>query len=139
MNAAGGVSRREAIRTLATAGLLALGGRRLGAQSGGAAGPAREAVARYLATLARDDGGYGFHGQNRSHPTATWAVVGSLRLLQQEPGNRRALLDFLHGFDPGVLKRVGHDDRLFLWQQVQALRWLGDPATDFAARVQALQ
>ena len=66
----------------------------------------RRAVAAYLASLARPDGGYGWAGQERSHLTPTFAVVGAYRALGSEPPRRERLIDFIRNTPPFRIKRL---------------------------------
>ena len=86
------------------------------------------AVLRYLETLARSDGGYGWEGQEHSHLTPTFYVVGCYRLLGQMPPRKNQLAEFIRTHHPGALKKLEQERRIFDWQQVQALVWLGDEA-----------
>ena len=78
------MNRRTLLKTLAVAGLgTTLPGLALGQTF---AAPAQYRVwLRYLETLARPDGGYGWDDQPHSHLTPTFAVIGSYRLLGQTP------------------------------------------------------
>ncbi|MBM3851856.1 MAG: prenyltransferase, partial [Verrucomicrobia bacterium] len=129
------LTRRAALKTFAGAGAVAALPRHLTAQS--AAG--REAVLRYLASHARPDGGYAFEDQPRSHLTPTYAVIGSYRLLGEAPPNKARLIDYVRTHHPRELKKLEQERRIFEFQQVQSLVWLGDPAADFRERIGAMK
>ena len=88
----------------------------------------RGTILNYLETLARPDGGYGWEGQEHSHLTATFYVIGCYRLLEHTPPNRSALAEFIRAHHPGVLKKLEQERRIFEFQQVQALAWLNEDA-----------
>ncbi|MSU23905.1 MAG: prenyltransferase [Opitutus sp.] len=94
------------------------------------------AVTNYLATHARGDGGYAFADQQRSHLTPTYAVIGAYRLLGQMPPNPAALANYVRTHHPRELKKLEQERRIFEFQQVQALVWLGDPAAEFRGRLE---
>src|SRR4051794_9417879 len=55
----------------------------------------RPALTGYLESLSRPDGGYAWEGQDASHLTPTFAVVGCYRLLGRMPPDPRAVAGFL--------------------------------------------
>ena len=91
----------------------------------------------YLASLARPDGGYGWPEQDRSHLTATWAVVGCHQLFQRPLPRPEALAVCVRASHPQQGRKPEYALQQFDFQQVQTLRWLGDKAEDFHARFQA--
>ena len=125
------LTRRELLKSLATIGVVGGWAGRLGAQSSASA----SAVIDYLASHARADGGYAFSDQQRSHLTPTYAVIGAYRLLGQTPPNSAALVDYVRTHHPRELKKLEQERRIFEFQQVQALVWLGDPAAEFRERL----
>lgn len=129
------VTRRSLLKGVAAAGLVVSLSHRLTAQSGG---DGRAAVLAYLAAHARPDHGYAFEDQQRSHLAPTFAAIGSHRLLQETPPNRAALVDYVRTHHPRELKKLEQERRIFDFQQVQALVWLGDPAADFRERIAAM-
>jgi hypothetical protein len=122
------LTRRTLLKSVAVAG-LATALPRLGA-----AQPA-QAVLNYLAAHARPDGGYAFTDQQRSHLTPTYAVIGAYRLLGHTPPNKTALTEYVRTHHPRELKKLEQERRIFEFQQVQALVWLGDPAAEFRERL----
>jgi len=127
------VSRRSVLKALTAAGAVAALPRRLTAQSTNG----RADILRYLATHARPDHGYAFDDQQRSHLTPTFAVIGSYRLLGETPPEKSALIDYVRTHHPRELKKLEQERRIFEWQQIQALAWLGDEAADFRDRIKA--
>ena len=115
------LTRRTLLKSAAVAGLCSALPRIRAAQ------PANAAVLDYLARHARPDGGYAFADQQRSHLTPTYAVIGAYRLLGQTPPKRAALTEYVRTHHPRELKKLEQERRIFEFQQVQALVWLGDP------------
>ena len=126
------VSRREVLKTLVAAGVVGGWTTRLAAQTPTDASP----VIGYLAAHARPDGGYAFADQQRSHLTPTYAVIGAYRVLGLMPPNRAALVDYVRTHHPRELKKLEQERRIFEFQQVQSLVWLGDPAKEFRERLE---
>lgn len=129
------ISRREALCSLAAVGGLSLLPRVRGEA---ARGGGRQRVLDYLRRHARDDGGYAFVHQKRSHLTPTFAVIASYRLLGVEVPQRARLVSFVRENHPRELKKLEQERRVFEFQQVQALQWLGDDAADFRERIAAI-
>ena len=125
------LTRRTLLKSAAVAGLCSALPRIRAAQ------PAAAVVLDYLARHARPDGGYALADQERSHLTPTYAVIGAYRLLGQMPPNRAALADYVRTHHPRELKKLEQERRIFEFQQVQALVWLGDPAAEFRDRLKA--
>ena len=101
-----------------------------------------DAVVRYLHTLARPDGGFGWEDQPDSHLTPTFAAIGCFHLLGRDVPDRKAHIDFVRTHHPlrGPYAETGASEldlRSFLLQQIQALRWLGDDAADFVDEVRS--
>lgn len=127
------VTRRTLLKSVAAAGLVSALPRALAA-----AGDGRAKVLAYLAAHARADHGYAFEDQERSHLAPTYAVIGSYRLLKETPPNKAALVDYVRTHHPRELKKLEQERRVFDFQQVQALVWLGDAAADFRERIGAM-
>jgi hypothetical protein len=89
----------------------------------------RDELLRCLESLARPDGGYGWEGQEHSHLTPTFYVIGCYRLLGQMPPKKRELAEFVRTHHPAVLKKLEQERRIFEFQQTQALVWLGEDAS----------
>lgn len=133
------LSRRALLKSLACAGAAALISSPAAAQVGiphlAATPAARARILAYLASLARPGNAYGWEEQDESNLTATYAVVGALRALGQTPPNAKAVAEFVRTHYP-LPPRVEDPIRIFEFQQIQTLRWLGDPAdADFKEKV----
>ena len=89
----------------------------------------------YLASLRRPDGGYAWPEQGQSHLTPSFAAVGCYRLLQSDPPEKAALVEFLETHHPFAIKKLERDLPVFEFQQIQSLRWLGQDVTGFRAQV----
>lgn len=94
----------------------------------------RQLVA-WLETLARDDGGYGWADQPRSHLTPTYAVIGCYHLLGQNPPRKSGLADFVRNHHPFAIKKLERELRVFDYQQMQSLKWLGEDISGFRSVV----
>ncbi len=89
------------------------------------------AIVKYLESHAKGDGGYGWEGQDHSHLTPTFAVIGCYHLLKLDPPNIPALAQFIRTHHPRELKKLDRIQKHFDWQQIQALVWLGEDIADF--------
>jgi hypothetical protein len=96
---------------------------------------ALEEIARYLETLAREDGGYGWEDQAHSHLTPTYAVIGSYRALKIEVPRKDRVAAFVRDHHPAQLKKLEQERRVFDFQQAQALAWLGEDAPEIREKV----
>jgi hypothetical protein len=122
--------RRTALKAATAAGLAAALPRTAFAR------PAwHDKVVAYIASLARPDGGYAWADQPESHLTPTWAAIGCLRLLDVEPPNKPKLAEFVRTHHPFHIKKLERDIRVFEFQQVQSLVWLGAEAASFRDQV----
>jgi hypothetical protein len=95
----------------------------------------REGLLRYLESLARPDGGYGWEGQEHSHLTPTFYVIGCYRVLGHTVPKKDRLAEFVRTHHPGALKKLEQERRIFEFQQIQALIWLGEDASAFKQRI----
>ena len=130
------ISRRTMLTTLTAAGLAAALPRTLLGQS--TPQPTwPSAVTTYLETLARADGGYAWGDQAQSHLTPTFAVIGCYRLLKQPPPRQSTLAEFVRTHHPSRLKKLEQERRMFEFQQVQSLIWLGEDAAEFRDKIRA--
>src|SRR5687768_3853971 len=120
------MNRRTMLKSVAVTGAAAALPLSLFGQARDSANP-RSAIG-YLETLARSDGGYGWEGQERSHLTPTFYVIGCYRLLGQTPPKKRELAEFIRTHHPSALKKLEQERRIFEFQQTQALTWLGKDA-----------
>jgi hypothetical protein len=130
------ISRRYLLSTAATTGLGLVFMR-----NGAAAGTKSNSdwlasVTAYLNSLSRPDGGYGWEDQQISHLTPTFAVIGCHRILGITPPNRRRLAEFIRSHHPTALKKLEQPQRIFDYQQIQSLIWLGEDVADFRKQVE---
>jgi hypothetical protein len=91
----------------------------------------RQAVLAYLVRHARPDGGYAWAGEEDSHLTPTHAAVGCHRLLGEPVPAAGKVAAFVRAAHPFRLKKLERDLRVFEFQQVQALVWLGQDPSAF--------
>src|SRR5688500_380374 len=129
------ITRRAAIKALGATGLAAALPLNAFAQARGASAELTTAVVTYLKRLARPDGGYAWEDQGQSHLTTTFAAIGCYRLLGQMPPDKERLAEFVRTRHPAKLKKLEQEHREFEYQQIQALLWLGEDASSFAAQV----
>jgi len=122
------MNRREMLKTVAVTGAAAALPVPLFGQAQGKANWHGD-VLRYLETLARSDSGYGWEGQEHSHLTPTFYVIGCYRLLGQMPPKKSELAAFVRTHHPAALKKLEQERRIFEFQQTQALVWLGEDAS----------
>ena len=114
----------------------------LSAERGGPfSADAQQIVARYLESLARPDGGYGWPEQHDSFLSVTFAVVGAYRALGlpvPRPQETAAMVRRGHPTSGPTAETQKHwaDPKEFLFQQIQTLVWLGEEVAGFRRGVQ---
>jgi hypothetical protein len=91
----------------------------------------------YLERLGRPDGGYAWDDLAVSHLTPTFAVIGSYRLLGRRPPHPERLAEFVRTHHPSRLRKLEQEHRVFEYQQIQSLLWLGADASAFRPIVRA--
>ena len=108
----------------------------------------RKELERYIATLSKPDGGYGWEDQYDSHLTPTYAVTGILYDIGALPGNKIKLAEFIRTHHPQKGTKTGMDYytanspqaeagpsgtnmRNLVYQQIQAILWLGGDVHSF--------
>jgi hypothetical protein len=132
------LTRREYLRSALCAGLIAAIPPPLrAADAGPKNSTGRRAVLEYLESLRRDDAGYGWSDQENGHLTPTYAAIGAYRLLGGTPPRSAELAEFVRTHHPQHIKKLEQERRVFDFQQVQALVWLGADASALAARIAA--
>jgi hypothetical protein len=89
----------------------------------------------YLESLAREDGGYGWAGQEHSHLTPTFFVIGAYRILKVRLPRKAQLAEFVRTHHPAALKKLEQERRIFEWQQAQAQAWLGEELPELKAKI----
>jgi hypothetical protein len=130
------MNRRTMLKTLVSAGAVSVLPRFCFSQPLDSAN-AKERGLTYLETLARADGGYGWEGQQHSHLTPTFYVIGCYRLLKRMPPRHAQLAQFVRSHHPAALKKLEQERRIFDWQQVQALAWLGEDVSELKPKILA--
>lgn len=136
----GRFTRRTALKATAAGGILApwLAAIRSHAEAPAAAHV--EAIAAYMESLARPDGGYGWSDQPDSHLTPTFAVIGAYQALGRpvpRPDAAAAFVITRHPIRGKHAETQGHaaELRTFIFEQIQALLWLGKDANSLRAEV----
>src|SRR5687768_5323964 len=132
------LSRRAMLKLTTLAGAATLSPLQVFGQSK----PVRDDVARtitdYLQTLARSDGGYAWGDQELSHLTPTLGVIGSYHVLRQMPPHKDRLAEYVRTHHPREVKKLEQERRIFDYQQVQALIWLGADVSEFEPKIAKL-
>jgi len=100
-------------------------------------GTGADRVLVYLETLRRADHGYAWGYQADSHLTPTFAAIGCYHRLGRTPPDVPALAAFVRTHHPEDLKKLEQPRRIYNFQQVQSLVWLGHDVHDFRAKVAA--
>ncbi|MBL7153035.1 MAG: prenyltransferase [Phycisphaerae bacterium] len=133
----GTIERRDFLK--AAAGVISLGAGAVArvAQAQRRSGLWVEEVLKYLEALRRGDGGYGWTEQERSHLTPTFAAIGCYHLMGREPPEKRSLVEFVRTHHPFRIKKLERDLKVFEYQQIQSLLWLGEDAGSFRKQVQS--
>jgi hypothetical protein len=131
------MNRRTLLKTVAAAQLAAALAPRAPAQSPEGRGSGHSDVLAYLERLARPDGGYAWDDLARAHLTPTFAAIGCYRLLGRRPPEPERLAEWIRTHHPARLKKLEQEHRVFEYQQIQSILWLGGDASDFRTRVQA--
>ncbi|HWR54593.1 MAG TPA: prenyltransferase/squalene oxidase repeat-containing protein [Bryobacteraceae bacterium] len=93
-------------------------------------------VIRYLESLRRPDGAYGWAVDPASHLTPTFAVVACYHLLEREAPAKATVARFIREHYPMMPAR--HKDRplrRFDYEQIQALKWLGEDVSGWTDEV----
>lgn len=95
----------------------------------------REGVLNYLETLTRPDGGYAWADQPNGHLTPTFAAVGCYQALGQTTPRKKVLAEFVRTHHPSHLKKLEQERRIFEYQQVRSLAWLGEDVSALRERI----
>ncbi|MEO6245849.1 MAG: prenyltransferase/squalene oxidase repeat-containing protein [Opitutaceae bacterium] len=111
---------------------------RLSGQPSARGTPGTGPITDYLESLRRPDHGYAWGDQEGSHLSPTFHAIGAYRVLGQTPPEREALGQFVRTHHPRELKKLEQERRIFDWQQVQALTWLGADTAEFRPKIAAL-
>jgi len=94
-------------------------------------------VLAYVESLRREDGGYAWPDQNISHLTPSFAAIGCYHLLERTPPEKKSLVDFVLTNHPFRIKKLERDLKVFEYQQIQSLLWLGEDAGSFREQVRS--
>ncbi|MHB1035882.1 MAG: prenyltransferase/squalene oxidase repeat-containing protein [Pirellulales bacterium] len=126
-----GVTRRTLLKSALTAAALGGVSPRVTAWGGERTSSLAEPALAYLQTLARTDGGYAWENQPESHLTPTFASVAAHRSLGAEVPKKAEVAEFLRTGHPFRVKKLERDLRVFEYQQIQGLLWLGEKVASF--------
>ncbi len=99
-------------------------------------------LARQGSSLSRITGAPGWRlraGKIRSNRTSRRRLPSlvAIALLKQTPPNKTKLAEFIRTHHPRELKKLEQERRAFEFQQVQALVWLGEDASELKERILA--
>ncbi|MDB5348131.1 MAG: Prenyltransferase and squalene oxidase repeat protein [Schlesneria sp.] len=131
--AASKLSRRTILKGMAAASCAGLAGRVGRGADLSLSG--REKVLAYLESLARKDGGYGWHDQQVSHLSPTFATIASYRILNKSVPNPNRCAAYIRHHHPTAWKKLEQEHREFDYHQIQSLLWLQQDVSDFRDRV----
>src|SRR4051812_35060200 len=131
------VSRRTVLKLAAVAGVAAASPLRVFGADGKSGASAPRTITDYLETLRKSDHGYGWADQEISHLTPTFHAIGAYHVLKQTPPEKDALIEFVRTHHPREIKKLEQERRIFEWQQIQALAWLGADTSEFRAKIAA--
>jgi len=129
------ISRRRLLKNAGTAGMGAAFALSDSFLRGGLESQWRSSVIAYLSGLVRSDGGYGWGDQPRSHLTPTFAVIGCHHLMGLSFKDSQKLAQFVRTHHPSSLKKLEQEQRIFDFQQIQSLVWLGEDVSSFRKQV----
>jgi hypothetical protein len=129
------ITRRKMLKALTASGLCAVMPKVAPGQSAASRRDWKSAVAAYLESLSRPDGGYAWQDQQQSHLTPTFAVVGGCRAIGRAPANKSCLAEFIRTHHPSQLRKLEQEHHNFDFQQIQSLVWLGEDVSEFRERV----
>lgn len=133
----GKVKRRDFLKAAAAALSVATLGKETMAAGRGRPISWLSNVLGYIESLRRTDGGYAWPDQSRSHLTPSFAAIGCYHLLARTPPNKKSLAEFVRTHHPFRLKKLERDLKVFEFEQIQSLLWLGEDAGSFREQVQS--
>jgi hypothetical protein len=135
------MNRRTMLKSVAAAGAATLGRQAIvfgqSTNANAIDSALKQSVLNYLSTLRRADGGFAWEDQQESHLTPTFAAIGCYRALGAAPPNTQELAQFIRAHHPARLKKLEQEHRVFDFQQIQSLVWLGEDVADFRPTVEA--
>ena len=129
------MERRDFLKGFAAAMSLTAISKNTTAVSGARATSWIEDTLDYLETLRRPDGGYAWPGQMQSHLTPSYAVTGCHNLLERTAPDKSKLVQFVRENHPFRIKKLERELKVFEFQQIQSLLWLGENAGSFREQV----
>jgi hypothetical protein len=95
-----------------------------------------DAVSSYLLARRTSDGRFGWHDLPRPHLTPTFAAIGCFQILGRPLPEPAKTAEFVREHHPFRIKRLERDLRVFDYQQIQSLLWLGEDVAPFREAVQ---
>jgi len=131
----GKMQRRDFLKGLAAAMSLTVISKNAPAVSGAQAPSWIEDILDYLETLRRTDGGYAWPDQMQSHLTPSYAVTGCYNLLGRTAPDKSKLVQFDRENHPFRIKKLERELKVFEFQQIQSLLWLGENAGSFREQI----
>jgi len=131
----GKMQRRDFLKGLAAAMSLTVISKNAPAVSEPQATSWIEDTLDYLESLRQPDGGYAWPGQMQSHLTPSYAVTGCYNLLERTPPDKSKLVQFVSENHPFRIKKLERELKVFEFQQIQSLLWLGENAGSFLEQV----
>ncbi len=131
------VKRRDFLKAAAAAMSLGTVGKHTFALPGHPSTSWMRDVLKYLEGLRQSDGGYAWPDQSRSHLTPSYAAIGCYCLIEQEPPNKSALVEFIRTHHPFRIKKLERDLKVFEFEQIQSLLRLGENAGSFREQVRS--
>ena len=131
----GKMQRRDFLKGLAATMSLAVISKNTTAVSGVRSTSWIEDTLDYLEILRRPDGGYAWPDQVQSHLTPSYAVTGCYNILERTPPDKSKLVEFVRENHPFRIKKLERELKVFEFQQIQCLLWLGENAGSFHEQV----
>lgn len=100
----------------------------------------KQALMKYISSLKKPGGGFGWLEQYDGHITPTFAVVGVLKNLEEIASNNDELIKWIETHHPqsGENKEAGpsgNQIRDLVFEQIQAIKWLGGDISNFKEEV----
>lgn len=100
----------------------------------------KQGLLQYVQTLFKGDGGYGWADQPDGHLTPTFAAIGILHNLNALPADSHLLAQYVRSHHPQRMPLSeagpsGTEMRDLVYQQIQALKWLGGNTDSFKEEV----
>lgn len=87
--------------------------------------------------MRRTDGGCNWPDQDRSHLTPTFAAIACYPIIGREPPDKSSLAEYVRTHHPFRIKKLERDLKVFEYEQIQSLLWLGEDASSFSEQVRS--